>query len=347
MSPYFALTSCGKSSEPHKTARSALKEVDMWITKNNGDAIIAFISPNRFQVVNSEGKNLTSKPDYKHTLEYTVHSSFGTPNVDKARFAAGGATVDTLRYTSTKIKYYNPPVVRADLTVTTGWHYDRVQYQLCADGRKVNAGKWKNGSKVALSGDFRGSVYFRFSNRYGTSFERKTDGFVTRGVRSAPRKGSIVLASYNSVTLDWYPVAGASKYKVWYKNGSTWKSGGTTGHLYKTVKGLPAGKKVKLRIRAVEGGKYSYATIRTLRKLAKPVVRKSGSKVKVSWKQLTGAKGYQVAVNGVNKATVTGASTRLTVNKGQKLKYKVRAYTKSGGKIIYGPWSAQKSFKLK
>ena len=95
------------------------------------------------------------------------------------------------------------------------------------------------------------------------------------------------------------------------------------------------------------GGKYSYATIRTLRKLAKPVVRKSGSKVKVSWKKLTGAKGYQVAVNGVNKATVTGASTRLTVNKGQKLKYKVRAYTKSGGKIIYGPWSAQKSFKLK
>ena len=164
---------------------------------------------------------------------------------------------------------------------------------------------------------------------------------------SSIRKGRIVLAGYNSATLDWYPVKGVSKYKLWFKKGKKWKSAGTTRQLYLTARKLPAGKKVQLRVQGVGKKGYAYAYIRTLKKMAAPKVKSRGGKARVSWKKLTGAAGYQVAVNAKVLSTVKGSrSATISVTKGKKLKYKVRAYTVSNGKTIYGPWSKVKKYKI-
>ena len=347
MSPYFVLTSCGTSKEPHKTARAALAGADMWLTKGNGDAIVATIAPSRFTVNNGNGKNITESPKYTHTLDYTVGASFGTPNSTKAAFAAGGKTVDALRYTTTAVRYYNPPAGSIRLTAKAGWYYDTIQRQKSAGDKGVSSSDWQKGGVTSLNGDFRGTVYYRFSNKYGKSFVRKTDGFETRGNRSSIRKGRIALAGYNSATLDWYPVKGVSKYKVWFKKGKKWKSAGTTRQLYLTARKLPAGKKVQLRVQGVGKKGYAYAYIRTLKKMAAPKVKSRGGKARVSWKKLTGAAGYQVAVNAKVLSTVKGSrSATISVTKGKKLKYKVRAYTVSNGKTIYGPWSKVKKYKI-
>lgn len=347
MSPYFVLTSCGTSKEPHKTARAALAGADMWLTKGNGDAIVATIAPSRFTVKNGNGKNITESPKYTHTLDYTVGASFGTPNNTKAAFAAGGKTVGALRYTTTAVRYYNPPAGSIRLTAKAGWYYDTIQRQKSAGDKGVSSSDWQKGGVTSLNGDFRGTVYYRFSNKYGKSFVRKTDGFETRGNRSSIRKGRIALAGYNSATLDWYPVKGVSKYKVWFKKGKKWKSAGTTRQLYLTARKLPAGKKVQLRVQGVGKKGYAYAYIRTLKKMAAPKVKSRGGKARVSWKKLTGAAGYQVAVNAKVLSTVKGSrSATISVTKGKKLKYKVRAYTVSNGKTIYGPWSKVKKYKI-
>ena len=84
-----------------------------------------------------------------------------------------------------------------------------------------------------------------------------------------------------------------------------------------------------------------------------PVVTKSGSKVKVSWKNIAGETGYQISKatkSGKTSIVATYKTTKgtykmLTAKKGTKYYYKVRAYKQVGKTKIYGPWSKVKSYK--
>ena len=346
MSPYYVLASCGKKNEPHKKARKALSGADIWTTKGNGDAIVASLSRNSFRIVNGAGNDITRRPAYSHTV--STKSSFGTPNLSKAAFKASGKSVSALRNTSTRIGYYNPPKTgNVKVKVSPGWFYDRVQYQLCAGDRGMSNARWKSGSTATISGAFRGTVYFRLSNKYGRSIVCKTDGFETRTAVAAARGGRAVLTGYNDVMIDWYPVKGAKKYKVWYKKGKKWKSKGTTKDIYKSIKNVPSGKRVQFRIKPVGGSGTAYVSVVTLKKAAKPTVGKAGSVARVSWKAVAGGSGYQVAVNSKVKATTRGIRyASVKVATGKKLKYKVRAYTVSNGRTIYGPWSKVRKYKL-
>ena len=78
--------------------------------------------------------------------------------------------------------------------------------------------------------------------------------------------------------------------------------------------------------------------------------------LKVSWKKVSGAKGYQIryATNKSfkNSKTVTVSSKYKTktlkkLKSGKRYYVKVRAYTKSGSKKIYGAYSAVKYLKVK
>ena len=90
-------------------------------------------------------------------------------------------------------------------------------------------------------------------------------------------------------------------------------------------------------------------------------VKSSSTKVKISWKKIDGADGYEIA-----KMTKSGkkykvqttyterknvSSTKIKATKGKTYYYKVRAYhnVKVNGKTkkVYGNWSDVKSFKLK
>ena len=81
-------------------------------------------------------------------------------------------------------------------------------------------------------------------------------------------------------------------------------------------------------------------------------VKKSGTKVKLSWKKVSGAVGYQISKSTSKKgtkivATVSGTSKTLTATKGKTYYYKVRAYKVVNGKKVYGSWSTVKSYKRK
>ena len=79
---------------------------------------------------------------------------------------------------------------------------------------------------------------------------------------------------------------------------------------------------------------------------------KSGTKVKVKWKDISGESGYQISrstkKNGtylVYKNIKSGTVSKLVnATKGKTYYYKVRAYKTVDGEKVYGPWSDAKKF---
>lgn len=347
MSPCFTLVSCGTTKEPYGKARTALEQADMWVTKGKGKGVVAAISRGAFKVVNGSGKDITAKPDYRHKLCYVVKTNFGTPSVSKASFAKKGRTVAAVRKITTPIEYYNRPSAKAiTIKITPGWYYETVHNQICKKGSYFTTAAWKEGRTATMQPGFCGNAFFRCTNKFGLdSFKRKTDGFETRAAVNKIRKGRACLYRYNAATVDWYPVKGAKSYKVWVKIKGKWKSQGTTKNIYKSISGLPNGKKVKVRIKATGKKGYAYINVRTLKQAKKPKVKRKGGKVQVSWKKVTGSSGYQVAY-GYKLITVGSKSRKITlaVRKGRELYYRVRAYKKTNGIIVYAPWSKVRKY---
>lgn len=173
---------------------------------------------------------------------------------------------------------------------------------------------------------------------------------------------SSVKVSSSSVTttsakLSWKKVTGASNYEVYAYIGGKWKKMGSTKKTAMTVKELPAGKKTKLKVRAVAklGGetvKSSFSSEVTALTLVSKVTslkaaeRKTTS-IKLSWKKVTGATSYQVYryTNGKWKKIGTTTKTTYTdsksLEKGTEYKYKVRAVQKVSSKTTrYGAYSS-------
>ena len=173
---------------------------------------------------------------------------------------------------------------------------------------------------------------------------------------------SSVKVSSSSVTttsakLSWKKVTGASSYEVYAYIGGKWKKMGSTKKTAMTVKELPAGKKTKLKVRAVAklGGetvKSSFSSEVTALTLVSKVTslkaaeRKTTS-IKLSWKKVTGATSYQVYryTNGKWKKIGTTTKTTYTdsksLKKGTEYKYKVRAVQKVSSKTTrYGAYSS-------
>ena len=90
-----------------------------------------------------------------------------------------------------------------------------------------------------------------------------------------------------------------------------------------------------------------------MKKLSIPTVVKSGTKVKVSWKNINGESGYQISKStsktgtSILNLTIKADTTSKTVSatKGKTYYYKVRAYKVVDGKKIYAPWSDVKAIK--
>ena len=92
---------------------------------------------------------------------------------------------------------------------------------------------------------------------------------------------------------------------------------------------------------------------------SKPVsfaVRKSGKKVKLSWKKTADANGYQIFQKTGNgkwkkvktiKKVKTVKFTSGKLKKGKKYSFRIRAYAKIGNKTVYSRYSAVKSIKIK
>ena len=177
--------------------------------------------------------------------------------------------------------------------------------------------------------------------------------------------------SYNSIKLTWNKaINGANGYAVYR---STSKDGKYT--LRKTITskntieftdtGLDTNTTYYYKIRAyrmiADKKKYgSYSEI----VCAKPVLSKTtitvsstSKKATIKWNKVLGASGYKVysatSSNGTYslKKTITSINTLSYTNtnlvSGKTYYYKVRAYRNVNGKVVYGPYSAVKSKKIK
>lgn len=173
----------------------------------------------------------------------------------------------------------------------------------------------------------------------------------------------------SSITLSWSKTTGATGYRVYQYSSSkgeyVLKKSVKETTTYK-VTGLKAGTTYKFKIRpytktedgTVLWGGYSGA-LTTATKPATPTLKSvsnSSGKVTLKWSNVSGESGYQVyystSKNGsyekmksVSTDTLKYTTSKLTA--GKTYYFKVRAYVKVDGKVIYGAFSEIKSIAIK
>lgn len=172
----------------------------------------------------------------------------------------------------------------------------------------------------------------------------------------------------DSITLKWKKIYGASRYDIYRYDSAKKKyvrikrinSGSTVKYKDTSVK---TGKTYKYKIRAY-CQKYktygSYSEILTTGTKPKKVTslkvsRRSKTSVKLTWKKVSGASGYQIYRYNASKkkyvkiATIkSGTTIKYTNSKlksGKTYRYKVRAYRSVNGKNLYG--SSSEALKVK
>ena len=164
----------------------------------------------------------------------------------------------------------------------------------------------------------------------------------------------------SSVTLPWSKVAGATKYRVYYKvNGAAkYTMAADTTSLKYTVKGLKSATTYKFAVKAFGYGKWSdvYATKITTTspdKVAKTTVTPGSRKATVKYSKVARATGYEIYMAKGNgkyvkvKTTKSNSYVKTGLTKGATYKFKVRAFKKVGTNVYYGAFSSAKSAKVK
>ncbi|MDO4340884.1 MAG: CAP domain-containing protein [Eubacteriales bacterium] len=177
--------------------------------------------------------------------------------------------------------------------------------------------------------------------------------------------------SYNSATLSWNKIKGATGYAVYTStsaNGKyTRKNAGN--HTTCTVRGLKTGKTYYIKVCAYQtiNGRTVYSKYSSIQKV-KPVlsvpsissVKKAGTNtLSVTFKRVSGASGYDVyystSKNGKYQkiGTIKNNKTKTLVHKSTKIKngasayYRIRAYRTVDGKKVYSSYSAIKGVKIR
>lgn len=226
-------------------------------------------------------------------------------------------------------------------------------------------------SAIAMDDD--GTMYYaNDSSSLMAVKDRDSAAEIRRGSLRLPASVSAGIGSkYNSIKSTWKAAPGASGYYVKCKKStdssySGYKDAGS--RLYYEKTGLSAGTKYYFRVYPyveVGGKKYimnaaaCYRTSSgayTLKKTSISKASKASSRyMKLSWKNINGESGYQIARSKYKSKSFTVVKTvsakyssaKIKTTKGKTYYYKVRAYRTVNGKKVTGPWSAVKSYKLK
>ncbi|MCZ2258651.1 InlB B-repeat-containing protein [Sporosarcina sp. G11-34] len=228
------------------------------------------------------------------------------------------------------------------------------------------------------SGLITGKTYYYEVKPYGIIDGKKvysrSPGKTTLYAKPIPAKPTGVKTTNSSSTainVSWKKVAGASGYEVHratsksgkYNRVNTVTNGSTLSY---TNNDLTTGKSYYYKVRSYRtmNGKKVYGSYSSIVSgkpaLAKPTgvtaTKMNSKSIKVSWKKVNGASGFQVyqatSKNGKykNVKTVTKGSTVSYTNKNLKPRqgyyYKVRAYRTVSGKKVYSPFSLVKYCKI-
>lgn len=147
--------------------------------------------------------------------------------------------------------------------------------------------------------------------------------------------------TYNSATISWKKVSGASGYQVERKDGKKWVSVNSSvskSSSSYTIKSLSAVTKYTFRIRPykklsgkVYGGEWTTVAATTGVGTASKLSYKftAPTTVKLTWSAAAGAKGYYIMNNGSKIADSTTNSKTITVKPGTTYKITIVAYNGS------------------
>lgn len=173
-----------------------------------------------------------------------------------------------------------------------------------------------------------------------TTYSSWTSTIKAKPVPAAVKNFKVKSVGYNSITLSWSKVSGASGYEIQYLSGKTWKKYKTTTSTSLKASSLTLGKSYSFRIRAyrtvskkaVYGSVSSAVKATTVLAAPSSVVLKgiSTSALKLAWSEVSGAKGYEVYNPATKKWVSAGTSRSLTIKSlkaGTKYAFKVRAYS--------------------
>ena len=182
---------------------------------------------------------------------------------------------------------------------------------------------------------------------------------------AAPKSVKVSQAGAKKAKVTWAKVTGAVKYDVYRstKAASGYKKVGTVTAASYTDKKATAGKTFYYKVVAVgktaaaNSVQSASAKVSIMKKAAITVKTPARGKIKVSWKRVSGATGYQVYVStkknsGYKKtATITKGKTKTrtiakigkkSLKKGTRYYVKVRPIKKVGNKTVVGTFSNPK-----
>ena len=259
------------------------------------------------------------------------------------------------KYSYTKTPY-NGKVQAPVLTVTDGnGNKFKVKTTEISNGKGIQPGRY--------------NAYYDLGDNYAYA-PMKTYYIVPKKSTSFTAQLRDVSAGYKSVKLTWKKCKGADGYTIYYKKASetTYRKdlifGSEDTSLKISARFLRAGTKYTFKlvpyVKADGKNRYlesqtSTVSITTLKKVAKPTVKRTTSKkVKITWTNIAGETGYQISRSKTKNGTkvyktyktTTGKkiSKTITVKKtNTTYYYRVRAYKtiKVGDtyKKVYAPWS--------
>lgn len=250
------------------------------------------------------------------------------------------------------LSYTQAPVTGSVAKPTVKGVYD-------SSGKKIDPANYTvsySNKNSKLPGTYSVTVKFKGS-RYSGSLTQKYKLLVysAEKLKSSATTSSIRISwAKNSKASGYYLYAATSKNGT-YKKIATIKSNKTTSYTYKNLK--PA-KNYFFKIKSYQkiGSKiYTSACSDVLYTATKPgkvsslkSTAQSASSIKLSWKKVSGASGYQVyrydsSAKKWNKIAVLSSKvvqfTDKKLKSGTTQKYKVRAYRKNGSSVSYGSYS--------
>ena len=258
------------------------------------------------------------------------------------------ATLSTIKYT------YSGGVMTPGVKVldTNGNTISSGNYTVSyASGRK-NVGRYK--VTITFKGNYSGSkaLYFTIVPKAPASAK------ATLTAKYSTTSG------YDDVMFSWDKSTGASGYTVYYKkssaSGYTYLKRTTGTYVYK--KDLSDGIKYNFKVvpyyKGTDGtiyasDTYKTASVYTLKKLSTPKVSTVKNVVKVAWTNINGESGYQISRSTSKTgtkivstySTTSGTYKYVSATKNTTYYYKVRAFRKVDGKVVYGPWSNVTKYK--